>query len=115
MVGLSGVFSFLIAHCFVTVFEMTVDTIFICFCDDITENDGVQRPYFMSPELMDVMKKLKAETGGEFNFGNKDPYHDTPNQSLPVYPVNSPSFYPQHGVQYNSNQQVQQPFFKNNA
>lgn len=56
---------------------MTVDTIFLCFCEDIVENDGISNPYFMSPELMDVMKKLKKEAGGDFKFG-------TPNQPATV-------------------------------
>lgn len=49
---------------------MTVDSIFICFCEDITENDGISKAYYMSPDLMNVMKKLKEEAGGDFNFGS---------------------------------------------
>lgn len=48
---------------------MTVDTIFICFCDDMAENNGNSRPYFMSPELKNVMDKLKGEAGGSFAYG----------------------------------------------
>lgn len=86
-VVLSGIFAFLIAHCFLSVFEMTVDTIFICFCDDITENDGSnERPYYMSPKLFEVMKKLKEETGGEFNLGG--PYGNPQDpESQPMYPT----------------------------
>lgn len=63
------VFAFLIAHCFVSVFEMTVDTIFICFCVDCEENDGASKPYYMSEGLMKVMSELKETAGGQFNFG----------------------------------------------
>lgn len=52
-----------------TVFEMTVDTIFICFCEDCEQNDGMNRPYFMSKGLMEVMKELKQAAGGTFIFG----------------------------------------------
>lgn len=47
---------------------MTVDTIFLCFCEDIVENDGGSRPYYMSTEFMNVMKMLKDEVGGDFNL-----------------------------------------------
>lgn len=63
------VFAFLIAHCFVSVFEMTVDTIFICFCEDCEENDGVSKPYYMSESLMKIMTEMKETAGGQFNFG----------------------------------------------
>lgn len=95
---LCAIFSFLIAHCFISVFEMTIDTIFICFCDDIVENDGVTNPYYMSPELMDVMKKLKAETGEEFNFGNQ-PGAIIPQDPQPTYPPPG-GMYPQNPQPY---------------
>ncbi|KAL7017410.1 hypothetical protein ACKWTF_010365 [Chironomus riparius] len=63
------VFAFLIAHCFISVFEMTVDTIFICFCEDCEENDGASKPYYMSESLMRVMAEMKESAGGQFNFG----------------------------------------------
>lgn len=53
-----------------TVYEMTLDTIFICFCVDCEENDGTTRPYFMSRKMMEVMMELKGAAGGQFtNFG----------------------------------------------
>lgn len=33
-------------------FQMIIDTIFICFCEDCEKNDGINRPYFMSRGLM---------------------------------------------------------------
>jgi hypothetical protein len=47
---------------------MTVDTIFISFCDDCEENNGMDRPYYMSRELMEVMMEMKHVAGGNFNF-----------------------------------------------
>jgi solute carrier family 44 protein 1 (choline transporter-like protein) len=63
-VTLAAIFSFLIAHCFISVFEMTVDTIFICFCDDVEQNDGTSKPYFASVDLRNVMDKLEIEANG---------------------------------------------------
>ena len=31
---------------------MTIDTVFICFCEDCERNDGIMKPYFMSKGLM---------------------------------------------------------------
>lgn len=38
---------------------MTIDTIFLCFCEDSEENDGVDRPYFMSRGLMEFVENSK--------------------------------------------------------
>ncbi|RNA43074.1 choline transporter 1 isoform X2, partial [Brachionus plicatilis] len=46
------VISFLIAHCFFTVYEMVIDAIMVCFCEDCRANDGsAERPYYMSSSL----------------------------------------------------------------
>uniref|UniRef100_A0A3P9BU91 Choline transporter-like protein n=1 Tax=Maylandia zebra TaxID=106582 RepID=A0A3P9BU91_9CICH len=52
--------SYLIAHGFFSVYAMCVDTLFLCFCEDLERNDGSsERPYFMSPELHDILSKSK--------------------------------------------------------
>ncbi|XP_058128936.1 choline transporter-like protein 1 [Anopheles ziemanni] len=56
---LVGIFAYLVAHCFMTVYEMTVDTIFLCFCEDCESNDGISRPYFMSRGLMEFVQNSK--------------------------------------------------------
>jgi hypothetical protein len=33
-------------------FQMAIDTIFLCFCEDSERNDGISKPYFMSRGLM---------------------------------------------------------------
>lgn len=38
---------------------MTIDTIFICFCEDCEQNDGITRPYFMSRSLMEFIQNSK--------------------------------------------------------
>lgn len=51
-----GVFSYFVAHCFISVYEMVIDTIFMCFCEDCNLNDGVTQEYYMSKELMDFVE-----------------------------------------------------------
>ncbi|XP_021061928.1 choline transporter-like protein 2 isoform X2 [Mus pahari] len=56
--------SYLIAHGFFSVYGMCVDTLFLCFCEDLERNDGSQeRPYFMSPELRDILLKGSPQEG----------------------------------------------------
>lgn len=38
---------------------MTIDTIFICFCEDCERNDGLSRPYYMSRGLMEFVQNSK--------------------------------------------------------
>ncbi|XP_073318909.1 choline transporter-like protein 4 [Pagrus major] len=50
--------SYLIAHGFFSVYNMCVDTLFLCFLEDLERNDGsLQRPYFMSKNLMKILNK----------------------------------------------------------
>ncbi|XP_028328456.1 choline transporter-like protein 5-A isoform X1 [Gouania willdenowi] len=50
--------SFLVAHCFFSVYSTCVDTLFLCLCDDLEQNDGSsQKPYFMSSELHGILGK----------------------------------------------------------
>ncbi|TNN33856.1 Choline transporter-like protein 2 [Liparis tanakae] len=52
--------SYLIAHGFFSVYGMCVDTLFLCFCEDLERNDGSsERPYFMSPELHEILSKTQ--------------------------------------------------------
>ncbi|XP_019726407.1 choline transporter-like protein 4 isoform X2 [Hippocampus comes] len=50
--------SYLIAHGFFSVYSMCVDTLFLCFLEDLERNDGsLEKPYFMSKNLMKVLNK----------------------------------------------------------
>ncbi|XP_067354710.1 choline transporter-like protein 2 isoform X3 [Channa argus] len=50
--------SYLIAHGFFSVYGMCVDTLFLCFLEDLERNDGsAERPYFMSQNLLSLLKK----------------------------------------------------------
>jgi len=47
------IFSYVVAHCFFSVYGMTIDTLFLCFCEDSRVNDGSPgKEYFMSKSLM---------------------------------------------------------------
>uniref|UniRef100_A0A8C7DD57 Choline transporter-like protein n=1 Tax=Oncorhynchus kisutch TaxID=8019 RepID=A0A8C7DD57_ONCKI len=64
IVGLTVVVgSYLIAHGFFSVYAMCVDTLFLCFLEDLERNDGsAERPYLMSDRLLKVLnKKNKPE------------------------------------------------------
>ncbi|XP_034277341.1 choline transporter-like protein 4 [Pantherophis guttatus] len=54
--------AYLIAQGFFSVYNMCVDTLFLCFLEDLERNDGSEeKPYFMSKSLMKILnKKNKA-------------------------------------------------------
>lgn len=53
-----AIFSYLIAHCFISIYEMAIDTLLLCFCEDCRVNDGSPgSEYFMSKSLMVYVKK----------------------------------------------------------
>ncbi|CAG0884688.1 unnamed protein product [Darwinula stevensoni] len=54
--------TFFIASCFFSVYEMAIDTLFICFLEDCEKNDGSEeKPYAMPKNLMKLLgKKNKA-------------------------------------------------------
>ncbi|XP_073721096.1 choline transporter-like protein 2 isoform X2 [Misgurnus anguillicaudatus] len=50
--------SYLIAHGFFSVYAMCVDTLFLCFCEDLERNDGsAERPYYMTATLHEILLK----------------------------------------------------------
>ncbi|KAM4716669.1 choline transporter-like protein 2 isoform 2-T2 [Anableps anableps] len=58
--------SYLIAHGFFSVYAMCVDTLFLCFCEDLERNDGsASRPYYMSTALREILWKDEAEDPNE--------------------------------------------------
>ncbi|XP_051568187.1 choline transporter-like protein 2 isoform X1 [Myxocyprinus asiaticus] len=53
--------AYLIAHGFFSVYAMCVDTLFLCFCEDLERNDGSSdKPFFMSPELHKILSIEKS-------------------------------------------------------
>ncbi|XP_006501553.1 choline transporter-like protein 5 isoform X3 [Mus musculus] len=52
--------SYMIAHGFFSVYSMCVETIFICFCEDLERNDGsAEKPYFVTPSLHSILTKKR--------------------------------------------------------
>jgi len=50
-------FAFIIAHCFLSIYEMVVDALLLCFCEDCQMNDGSPgKEYFMNASLMTFVK-----------------------------------------------------------
>ncbi|XP_026670427.1 choline transporter-like protein 1 isoform X2 [Ceratina calcarata] len=58
-ITLAAIFAYVVAHCFISIYEMIIDTIFLCFCEDCEKNDGISRPYFMSRGLMEFVENSK--------------------------------------------------------
>ena len=51
--------TYFITSSFFSVYSMAVDTLFLCFLEDLERNDGTpSRPYFMSKGLQDVVGKM---------------------------------------------------------
>ncbi|XP_062903972.1 choline transporter-like protein 4 [Mobula hypostoma] len=59
--------SYMIAQGFFSVYNMCVDTLFLCFLEDLERNDGsLEKPYYMSKSLMKILnKKNKAPKKGK--------------------------------------------------
>ncbi|XP_022835299.1 CTL-like protein 2 isoform X3 [Spodoptera litura] len=54
--------TYLICTIFFNVYEMAVDTLFLCFLEDCERNDGSpEKPYFMSKNLMKILGKRNKE------------------------------------------------------
>ncbi|KAM4550667.1 choline transporter-like protein 4 [Fundulus diaphanus] len=54
--------SYLVAHGFFSVYNMCVDTLFLCFLEDLERNDGsLQKPYYMSTNLMKILNKSNKQ------------------------------------------------------
>ncbi|XP_074873735.1 choline transporter-like protein 4 [Carettochelys insculpta] len=54
--------AYLIAQGFFSVYSMCVDTLFLCFLEDLERNDGSQeRPYYMPASLMRILHKKNQQ------------------------------------------------------
>jgi choline transporter-like protein 2/4/5 len=52
--------SYFIAASFFDVYEMAVDTLFLCFLEDLERNDGTpERPFFMTKGLRKVVGEMQ--------------------------------------------------------
>ncbi|CAH1271865.1 SLC44A4 [Branchiostoma lanceolatum] len=56
--------AYMVAACFFSVYNMAVDTLFLCFLEDLERNDGSpEKPYYMSKELMSILGKKNRKEG----------------------------------------------------
>ncbi|XP_075616089.1 choline transporter-like protein 3 isoform X4 [Balearica regulorum gibbericeps] len=63
---LVGFFAYLMSHSFLSVFEVTVDAMFLCFAIDMETNDGsAEKPYFMDQELLTFVSQSNKLTEGQ--------------------------------------------------
>ncbi|XP_060771447.1 choline transporter-like protein 4 [Neoarius graeffei] len=54
--------AYLIASAFFSVYNMCVDTLFLCFLEDLERNDGsAEKPYYMSKNLMKILNKKNKQ------------------------------------------------------
>ncbi|XP_037085823.1 choline transporter-like protein 1 [Pollicipes pollicipes] len=71
IVGLGGLFAYITSYIFISIYDMAIDALFICFCEDCEMNDGIEKPYYMSKGLMELVQNskkalaaLKSRDGG---------------------------------------------------
>jgi len=58
------ILSYMLASSFTAVLQMTIDTIFLCFCEDSEKNDGsAERPYYMPHTLRQLLGGEHANKG----------------------------------------------------
>uniref|UniRef100_A0A8D0YV04 Choline transporter-like protein n=1 Tax=Sus scrofa TaxID=9823 RepID=A0A8D0YV04_PIG len=58
--------AYVIASGFFSVFGMCVDTLFLCFLEDLERNDGsLDRPYYMSKALLKILGKKNEVPSGD--------------------------------------------------
>ncbi|CAG9766257.1 unnamed protein product [Ceutorhynchus assimilis] len=55
-----GLVSILSASISFGVFETTIDTLFMCYCEDNMLNDGMAKPYYMSRNMMEFVQESKV-------------------------------------------------------
>ncbi|KXZ75648.1 choline transporter-like protein 1 [Tribolium castaneum] len=48
------------------VFQIIIDTLFICFCEDSVINDGISRPFYMTRGLMEFVEHSKKLYGEKY-------------------------------------------------
>lgn len=50
--------TYAVAQTFFSVYDMAIDTLFLCFLEDLERHDGsAEKPYYMSKDLMDIVGK----------------------------------------------------------
>jgi choline transporter-like protein 2/4/5 len=63
---LLALFAFFISWAFFSVYDMAVDTLFLCFLEDLERNDGSpEKPYYMAKGLRNVLGKKNKKPKGK--------------------------------------------------
>ncbi|KAI1295760.1 Choline transporter-like protein 1 [Halotydeus destructor] len=58
---LTSIVAYFIAHSIFSIYEMVIDTLFLCFCEDYNKNDGSPgKEYYAPPSLMAFMTETSA-------------------------------------------------------
>ncbi|XP_065647600.1 choline transporter-like protein 4 isoform X2 [Hydra vulgaris] len=69
--------AYLVAMLFFSVYDMGIDTLFLCFLEDLERNDGSdEKPYFMSKELRNIMDvKNKPAPSNDISMSPKQTFN----------------------------------------
>nr|XP_008198986.2 PREDICTED: choline transporter-like protein 1 [Tribolium castaneum] len=59
---IGAVFALVCAHCIFVVFQIAVDTLFICYCEDYCLNNGINEPFYATAELRQKVKEVQDFT-----------------------------------------------------
>lgn len=61
-----SLFAFWVAHCLLSVYEMVIDAMFLCFCQDMNRHDGTPgNEYYAPPSLLRFLSEDQQEQMGE--------------------------------------------------
>ena len=67
-----SLFAFLVAHCFLSVFEMVVDVLFLCFAVDTKYNDGSPGSEFYMDKALMVSRQGPSRASQTETDGGRD-------------------------------------------
>ncbi|XP_050308668.1 choline transporter-like protein 1 [Anthonomus grandis grandis] len=65
-----GIVSLFVGAITFGVYETTMETLFICYCEDLLINNGMEKPFFMSRNLMEFVEESKKVYRSKKNTNN---------------------------------------------
>ncbi|XP_033096883.1 choline transporter-like protein 1 isoform X2 [Anneissia japonica] len=78
------IFAYFITSAFICVYEMTVDCLLICFCEDTRVNDGSpEKPYYMEKGLMEFVNNSSKAIDNEDKPGPAAPQAEDVKDAAP--------------------------------
>ncbi|KAK8775663.1 hypothetical protein V5799_030994 [Amblyomma americanum] len=57
----AGCVAYYVADACISLYEVAVDTLFLCFCEDCEQNNGGSKPYFVTDSLRAFMHETKND------------------------------------------------------